>query len=236
MRTPRLVVQSSRTTRRGSVSISSAGTIPVAGQPEQSMAASGADDARIDHVRRRRGPVARRLRRCVRAAPSARNILRPGPTRLVNRGIALLGARARGAGPVDRKASAPRMQSEDAKPRFDSTRDSRAPATATSLAPGSAACSWNRDRRCSGHARPRARARTHIFACEDGSGHASTPLVVPKPIASRARRTRVPALRALDDHECRAGFVRWRIAADVNLRGTHSTCHARGHPRVISKC
>ena len=53
MRTPRLVVQSSRTTRRGSVSISSAGTIPVAGQPEQSMAASGADDTRIDHLRRR---------------------------------------------------------------------------------------------------------------------------------------------------------------------------------------
>ncbi len=94
MRTPRLVVQSSRTTRRGSVSISSAGTIPVAGQPEQSMAASGADDARIDHVRRRRGPVARRWRRCSRAAPSARNILPPGPTRLVNAGIALLGARA----------------------------------------------------------------------------------------------------------------------------------------------
>ena len=94
MRTPRLVVQSSRSTRRGSVSISSAGTIPVAGQPEQSMAASGADDARIDHVRRRRGPVARRLRRCARAAPSARNILPPGPTRLANAGIALLGTRA----------------------------------------------------------------------------------------------------------------------------------------------
>ena len=94
MRTPRLVVQSSRTTRRGSVSISSAGTIPVAGQPEQSMAASGADDARIDHVRRRRGPVTRRWRRRARVAPSARNILPPGPTRLVNAGIALLGARA----------------------------------------------------------------------------------------------------------------------------------------------
>ena len=63
----RVVVQSSRSTQRGSVSISSAG-IPVAGQPEQSMAASGADDARIDHVRRRRGPVARRWRRCARAA------------------------------------------------------------------------------------------------------------------------------------------------------------------------
>ena len=94
MRTPRLVVQSSRTTRRGSVSISSAGTIPVAGQPEQSMAASGAGDARIDHVRRRRGPVTRRWRRRARVAPSARNILPPGPTRLVNAGIALLGARA----------------------------------------------------------------------------------------------------------------------------------------------
>ena len=94
MRTPRLVVQSSRSTRRGSVSISSAGTIPVAGQPEQSMAASGAGDARIDHVRRRRGPVTRRWRRRARVAPSARNILPPGPTRLVNAGIALLGARA----------------------------------------------------------------------------------------------------------------------------------------------
>ena len=201
MRTPRLVVQSSRTTRRGSVSISSAGTIPVAGQPEQSMAASGAGDARIDHVRRRRGPVTRRWRRRARVAPSARNILPPGPTRLVNAGIALLGARARGAGPVDRMASASRMQREDAKPRFDSTRDSRAPATATSLAPGSATLSRNRDRRCSGHARPRARARTHVFACEDDSGHASTPLVIPKLIASRARPTRVPALRASADHE-----------------------------------
>ena len=162
MRTPRLVVQSSRTTRRGSVSITSAGTIPVAGQPEQSMAASGAGDARIDHVRRRRGPVTRRWRRRARVAPSARNILPPGPTRLVNAGIALLGARARGAGPVDRMASAPRMQRKDA---IDNTRDSQAPATATSLAPGSATLSQNRDRRCSGHARPRARARTHIFAC-----------------------------------------------------------------------
>ncbi len=215
MRTPRLVVQSSRTTRRGSVSISSAGTIPVAGQPEQSMAASGADDARIDHVRRRRGPVARRWRRCSRAAPSARNILPPGPTRLVNAGIALLGARARGAGPVDRKASAPRMQSEDAKPRFDSTRDSRAPATATSLAPGSAACSWNRDRRCSGHARPRARARTHIFACEDDSGHASTPLVIPKPIASRRGGRAFRPFAPQPTTSGRAGFVRWPIAAGV---------------------
>ena len=65
------------------------------GSPSRaSMAASGADDARIDHVRRRRGPVARRWRRCARAAPSVRNILPPGPTRLVNAGIALLGARA----------------------------------------------------------------------------------------------------------------------------------------------
>ena len=202
MRTPRLVVQSSRTTRRGSVSISSAGTTGARrGAARAEHGSLRSRRRRIDHVRRRRGPVVRRWCRCARTAPSARNILPPGPTRLVNAGIALLGARARGAGPVDRMASAPRMQREDAKPRFDSTRDSRAPATATSLAPGSATLSRNRDRRCSGHARPRARARTHIFACEDGSGHASTPLVVPKPIASRARRTRVPVLRASADHE-----------------------------------